>query len=224
MRDDPPGSRIGDGRDTSHPPSDPHPSFSRSRLPAVPADERPLRVQLVVALVLGIVLVATGLLWRRPPASADGAATEGVTAFDDAGADEGAAHLAVADAAPPPVSVSDPRVLGCHDRGSKITAPEDCDHLGPVEQALSHAIAQAVSCYPATSDGATIEYLADVSFSRHRLHVILPKAGRSTRDRKVVSACAAAVREAIHGLALEGIDHRHARYEISITATYKGRG
>ncbi len=223
MRDDPPGAR-GDGRDTSHPPSDPHPSFSRSRPPAVPAEERPLRVQLVVALVLGLVLVATGLLWRRPHAPAEGVATEGAATLDDAGPDDAGARLAVADAAPPPVALSDARVLGCHDRGPRVTAPEDCDHLASVEQALSHAITQAVGCYPATNDSATIEYLADVSFSRHRLHLTLPRAGRSTRDRKVVSACAAAVREAIHGLPLEGIDHRHARYEISITATYKGRG
>jgi hypothetical protein len=187
-----------------------------------PLEDRPVRVQLVVALVLGLVLVATGLLWRRPRASADGAAAE-APAADAGGPDEGGAAQAVVDAAPPPVALSEARVIGCHDRGSRVTAPEDCDRLATVEQALSHAIEQSVACYPATQDSGTIEYLADVSFSRHRVRVSLPRAGRSTHDRKVVSACAAAVRESMR-LELDRIDHRHARYQISITATYKGRG
>lgn len=224
MRDEPPSTR-GDGRDTSHPPSEPHPSFSRSRPPApsMALEDRPVRVQLIVALVLGLVLVATGLLWRRPRTSAEGAVAEAGPAADAGGPDDGSAHLSAIDAAPPPVALSEPRVLGCHDRGTRVTSPEDCDHLASVEQALSQAIEQAVGCFPATQDGATIEYLADVSFSRHKFRVMLPRAGRSTRDRKVVSACAAAVRESMH-LELEKVDHRHARYEISITATYKGKG
>jgi hypothetical protein len=52
----------------------------------------------------------------------------------------------------------------------------------------------------------------------------LPKAGRSVRDRKVVTACAAAVRDGMRSLALDGIDHRHARYSIAITAAYRGKG
>jgi hypothetical protein len=224
MRDDSSGPRA-DGREASHPPSEPHPSFSRSRppLPVTPLEDRPVRVQLVVALVLGLVLVATGLLWRRPRASAEGAAAEGATLADAGAPDEGGSALAAVDAAPPPVSLSEVRVVGCHDRGARVTAPEDCDHLATVEQALSHAIEESVACYPATLDSATIEYLADVSFSRHRLRVSLPRSGRSTHDRKVVSACAAAVRESMH-VELDRIDHRHARYEITITATYKGKG
>jgi hypothetical protein len=73
---------------------------------------------------------------------------------------------------------------------------------------------------PATS-GATIEYVADVSFSRRRLSVTLPRAGRSVHDRKVLRACAAAVRGAMQVVSLEGVDHQHARYKFSVTATYR---
>jgi hypothetical protein len=59
-----------------------------------------------------------------------------------------------------------------------------------------------------------------VSFSRRKVSVILPRAGRSVRDRKVLSACATAVRGAMGGLALDGIDHQHAQYRISVIATY----
>jgi hypothetical protein len=223
MRDDP--NPRGEGRESAHPPSEPHPSFSRSRPPApsTPLEDRPVRVQLLVAVVLGLVLFATGWLWRHPRANADGSGSGG-TALADAGeSDEGGATAAVVDAAPPPVTLSEARVLGCHDRGPRVTAPEDCDHLASVEQALTQAIERSVACFPITQDGATIEYLADVSFSRHRLRLSLPRAGRSTHDRKVVSACAAAVRDSMH-VELEHVDHRHARYEISVTATYKGKG
>ena len=223
MRDEPSNPR-GDGREASHPPSEPHPSFTRSRPPAAstPLEDRPVRVQLFVAVVLGLVLFATGWLWRHPRSGGDTASSEAAVPSDAGDPDAGSAAVAAADAAPSPVSLSEARVLGCHDRGPKVTAPEDCDHLASVEQALSQAIEHSVACYPAAQDTGTIEYLADVSFSRHHLRLSLPRAGRSTHDRKVVKACAAAVRESMH-LELDGIDHRHSRYEISITATYKGK-
>jgi hypothetical protein len=189
----------------------------------MPLEDRPVRVQLLVAVVLGLVLFATGWLWRHPRASAEAAASAAAALTDAGEPEDGGAATAAADAAPPPVTLSEPRIRGCHDRGSRVTAPEDCDHLASVEQALSQAIEHSVACFPAAQDGATIEYLADVSFLRHRLRLSLPRAGRSTRDRKVVSACAAAVRDSMH-VELDHVDHRHARYEISITATYKGKG
>ena len=70
---------------------------------------------------------------------------------------------------------------------------------------------------------ATIEYLADVSFSRHTLHISLPRDSRSVHDRKVVAACAAAVRGALPASSLDPLSHEHARYQISITATYRSR-
>ncbi len=68
---------------------------------------------------------------------------------------------------------------------------------------------------PPTGPTGTIEYVADVSFSRHKLKILLPRTGRSVSDRKVVSACAAAVRSAVQGVTLDGFDHTHARYKIS---------
>jgi hypothetical protein len=186
-------------------------------------DDRPVRLQLVLALALGVVLVASGLyLWRRPHSSADGAATE--SAASSAEMDDAGAVAPSLDAAPPPVSLSEARVIGCHDRGPKVTPAEACDHLPPVEQALARAIGQAVACFPATLEAATIEYVADVSFSRHKVRVTMPRSGRSEHDRKVVLGCGTAVREALHELQLEGIDHQHARYEIAVTASYRGKG
>ena len=51
----------------------------------------------------------------------------------------------------------------------------------------------------------------------------MPRSGRSLHDRKVVGACAVAVREAMDAVTLDGADHEHSRYKISVTATYRGK-
>jgi hypothetical protein len=217
---------MADRREPSHPPSDPHPGLARAS-GILAAEDRPVRTQLVAALLVGLVLVASGLyLWRRPHSDGDtvssqpasSSSSEPAPILGDAGL-----LAATADAGSSgPVSLSDARTLGCQDRGSKKTAPDQCDRLTPVEQALSSAINQAATCVPAAAGGGTIEYVADVSFSRHKVNVILPRAGRSVHDRKAIRACSTAVRGALQGVALDGMDHQHARYKIAVTATYRG--
>jgi len=219
-----------DRREPSRPPSDPHPALARVGS-LLGGEDRPVRVQLVAALLLGLVLVASGLyLWRRPRAPADTASADPLAASASpilaAGtfaADAGAAAVAAGDAGgSSSVALSDARVLVCQDRGSRRTAPDQCDHVAPLEQAFSSAISQAGSCAASSGSGGTIEYVADVSFARHKVSVSLPRAGRSVRDRKALKACSTAVRGAMQAVALDGIDHQHSRYKIAITATYKG--
>lgn len=214
-------------REPSHPPSDPH--TVRVSGIAFGQDDRPGRLQLGAALLLGLVLVASGLyLWRRPHSSADSSADDPAAALlpsagalaGDAGMITGA--LGAEAGSPSQVALSEPRVLACQDSGSKKTPPDACDRLAPVEQALANAITQAATCVQNAGAGGTIEYVADVSFSRHQVHVSLPKAGRSMHDRKVLRSCSAAVRTGLQGLGLDSIDHQHARYKIAVTATYHG--
>jgi hypothetical protein len=209
-------------RDSFQPPSDPRPGTGRGGEMSHAVEDRSLNTQLAVALFAGLALFASGLyLWRRPQAPADPMSTEAPSAPASAAA--AVASIAVADAgSSSPVLLSDTRVLACHDRGVKRTPPDQCDHLMPLEKALSNAVERSAACVPDSAGGGTIQYVADVSFSRHKLSVILPRAGRSVRDRKVLAACATAVRTAVVRLPLDGVDHQHARYTISITATYKG--
>ncbi len=203
-------------------------------------NDRPGRLQLGAALLLGLVLVASGLyMWRRPrsesaaddtsTAAASASPATGTTgAIGDAGAIFGA--LPAEAGAASGVAITEPRVLACQDRGSKRTAPDACDRLAPVEKALADAINQAATCVQSGSStggasgstGGTIEYVADVSFSRHKVGVSLPRAGRSVQDKKALRSCASAVRSALSGMALDSVDHQHARYKIAVTATYKG--
>jgi hypothetical protein len=220
---------MAEPREPSHPPSDPYPSLSRPG-PGNVSPQRPARAPLVVATVLGLALLASGLvLWRRPRSSSDGAsgdAPESAGGSSTGSGLEDASAQAKVDAnhLPATVVLSDARVVGCHDRGPRKTPPEDCDRLVGIERALSHAIEQAASCVPPSLPSATIEYVADVSFSRRTLRISLPRAARSVRDRKVVGACTAAVREGVAASSLDGVGHEHARYRISITATYRSPG
>jgi hypothetical protein len=217
---------MADRREPSHPPSDPHPALARAGS-LFAAEDRPVRVQLIAALLFGLVLVASGLyLWRRPHSSPDVASTEPASSGASVPAlavlgDAGVAMISPEAGSSGPVSVSEARTLACQDRGSKKTAPDQCDRLTSIEQALSSAINQAASCVPGSAGGGTIEYVADVSFSRHKVNVSLPRAGRSVHDRKVLKACSSAVRGALQGVALDGMEHQHSRYKIAVTATYR---
>lgn len=208
----------------SHPPSDPLPARASAAL--FPQEDRPARTQLVAALLFGLVLVASGLyLWRRPRAAGDeaGSDTTAASAVPILAGDAGAIVGAGGDGgAQTPVALSEPRVLGCHDRGPGKTPPDACDRLAPVEKAIASAITGAATCVPPEQGGGTIEYVADVSFLHHKVNLKLPRAGRSVHDRKALRACGAAVRSALQGIALDGMEHMHARYEIAVTATYRG--
>ncbi|MGA3120662.1 MAG: hypothetical protein ABSF69_07825 [Polyangiaceae bacterium] len=209
-------------RDPSHPPSDPYGSPARRRAMTHHDEDRPVRVQLIAALLVGLVLISSGLyLWRRPPGmTTDGSPAEAVASALAAASDGGTSAV---EAGSTPVMLSEARIVGCHDRGPRVTSPEECDHVASIERALSQAIQQSLACVPAADSSGTIEYVADVSFSRRKVRIRLPRSGRSFRDQKTVVACRTAVGDAMRAVELEGIDHRHARYEIAITATYRGK-
>ena len=202
----------------SVPPSEPR-STSRgsfSQLDIGGAD-RPARLQMIVALILGLVLVAIPLyLWRRPRADA-----VAVTGSGDAGA----ASSTTAPAAPAveeKPTATDLKILLCQDPGPKKTAPEQCDHVADVEKAFTKAIEESGSCMPKEAGGGTVVYVADVSFKRKAVNVATPKEGRTMKNVKAVSVCQAAVKTRLQALPLDPITHAHARYKIAMTATYPG--
>jgi hypothetical protein len=206
--------------------------------------DRPARLQMIAALVLGLVLVAIPLyLWRRPrseavtvtnevsdastpravvgdPAAAGGQATGG--AGGPAGAHDRTGE--------PSVALSEARVLECHDAGAKRTAPADCDHLASIEKSFAQAIESSAACVPVAADGGTLVYVVDVSFLRKRnpVTLTLPRDGRALRNAHAtlaaVAACTSAVKRGVVALSLDGVPHAHGRYKIAITASYAVAG
>jgi len=186
--------------------------------------DRPARLQMIVALILVLVLVAIPLyLWRRPRAESIAAAADAA----DASADPNATGAPLASGAATPVDEGKPtlgeaQTLSCHDPGSKKTSAEQCDHLVEVGKALAKAIEESASCVPKDAGGGTVQYVADVSFKRRSVNVSAPKDSRSMKNAKVVAACQSAVKARLQSVALDSVQHAHARYRVAITATYAG--
>lgn len=202
----------------------PSPRGSRASLSQLDAHvDTPARLQMIVALILGLVLVAIPLyLWRRPRA-------ESIAVARSASTDGGSLSTAVN--TPPQsadndakITLSEPRILQCQDAGTKKTAPEQCDHIPELEKALAKAIEESASCLPKDAGGGTVQYIADVSFKKKSIGVTAPKDGRTLKNAKAAGACATAVkgRLSVVALALDAMTHQHARYKISVTATYPG--
>ncbi len=197
----------------SVPPPEPR-TVSRGSLGAVDLEsDKTARFQMLVALGLGLVLIAVPLyLWRRPRAEALTVATA-ASAGDGMGSD----------APPPPpevVRLTDVKVLACLDPGPKKTPPERCDHLSAVEQALGKAIEETASCVPKEAAGGTIVFVADVSFKKRSIGVLVPKEGRTIKSTAVALGCQGAVKAKLQSVALDGVAHEHARYKLAVTATY----
>lgn len=204
------------------PPSEPRPS-SRASLSALDAHaDRPARLQMIVALILFLVLVAIPLyLWRRP--RADSVGSSGVEAATSAAAIP--TVLPTSSAAQPSESkltLDAAKVVACHDPGAKKTPPEQCDHLVDVEKAFAKAIEDSASCVPKDVGGGTIVFTADVSFKKKSLTVSTPKDGRSIKNVAVVAACQSAVKAKMQTTSLDNAAHQHARYRLSVTATWPG--
>ncbi len=185
------------------------------------------RLQTIAAVVLGLALIAIPLyLWRRPRSESPPVTSAlGPSSLPDAGV--GDADTLVTPPSPT-VSLSDPKVMECHDTGSRHTRPEECDHLPAVEKGLATAITAAAGCLPSSAGGGTLVYVVDASFARkrHPIELTIPRDGRSLRNAHgasavaAVSDCLASVRGGLASVALDGVPHGHARYKVAITATY----
>jgi hypothetical protein len=201
----------------SVPPSEPR--SSRASFEALDAHvDRPARLQMIVALILGLVLVAIPLyLWRRPRAEA--------IAVQSGALDAGALPPVTASTAAPveeKLIVGEPKNLSCHDPGPKKTLPEQCDHVVELEKAFAKAIEENASCVTKDVGGGTIIYVADVTFKKKLASVSTPPAGRTLKSTKAAAACEKAVRTRLVTLPFDTIKHEHARTRVSITATYPG--
>lgn len=199
----------------SVPPSEPR--GSRASLSAIDVEvDRPARLQLIVALLLALVLVAIPLyLWRRPRAGSIAA-----IAVQDAGAASVEPAPAVAEER---LTVTEPRST-CHDPGPKRTPPERCDRLADVERALARAVEESSSCVPKDAGGGTLVFAAEVTLAPKKKSLVLslPKDGRSIKNARVLAVCQSSVKAKMQAVTLDGLKHEHQRYRINVTATYPG--
>lgn len=206
---------------TSLPPSQPAP-FRHLGAGSV---DRSVRVQMIIALVAGLVMVAVPLyLWRRPKGEGAerklGGAADAPSALSPLTA---GSNTAPQGADPPSraVTVGEPRISKCKKSGGK-TAPEQCDRQPFFEEALVKAIRDNTSCAPMLPTGGTINYVLDVDYKTKKVKAWAGKSGSIKRKgTKEVLAC---VNRALPTPDWTQIPHQHAKYSIAVLATYPPSG
>jgi len=200
------------------------PSLRRLGTGSASSGDRPIRAQLVVALVALMILLAVPLyLWRRPSTRATGS---------DAGVPSASSPLLAATALPPaalpvpfrvePVRASPLQRVRCGASRAKATASIPCDALPALERAFVEAIQKTPDCAPKTAKEGSINYVLEVDFAKKTIHVFPGQSGdwhgpSSRRATKCV--------ERVMGkpdLAL--MTHNYAYYALAVMAAYPGAG
>lgn len=176
-----------------------------------------MRVQIIIALVAGMILVAVPLyLWRRPRPesipSADAAVADAGTS-SDAGA-----PVFVVDAGPPPVTLSAFTTIRCENPGPGKTSPERCDHVPFFEDGLARAIRENTACAPIGKSQTTVSFVLEMDFRAKKTNLFVGKSSSIKRDKaKELLRC---VKRAMPKPDWPTIPHQYVRYKVNVVATY----
>lgn len=207
----------------SRPPAQPSPYRYLGR----GGGERPVRLQIIIALVAGLVLVAVPLyLWRRPrPESIPSADA----AIADAGP-SGSAKTAIAavnpffipaDAGPGltgGVTLSPFTTIRCENPGPGRTPPERCDHVTFFEDGLARTIRENVACAPTSKVAVKVSFVMEVDFKRKRTNLFVGKSTTVKRERtKELLRC---IKRALPTPDWNNIPHQYVKYKVNVSATY----
>ncbi len=186
--------------------------------------ERPVRLQIVIALVAGLILVAVPLyLWRRPrpesipSADAAVAADAGTPPPPDAGM-----FQPTATAPPPPnVQLSSFTPLKCTNPGPGKTPPERCDHIPFFEDGLARAIRDNAACAPSGSTPTKVSFVLEIDFPRKRTNLFIGKSStlKKEKGKELLRCVSRGMPTADWGT----IVHQYSRYKVNVTATYPPR-
>jgi hypothetical protein len=186
--------------------------------------ERPVRVQIILALVAALVLVAVPLyLWRRPqPASipsADAATSAETPPTPSPGgisSDPTTTPLGQGPAAS--VEVAAVKTLKCQDPGPGRTPPERCDGIRFFEDGLTRAIKDSAACAPPSKNGFVVSYVLEFHFGKKRTNLFLGKSTTLSKSkRKELLRC---VERALPTPDWDRIPHQHLKYTVNTVATY----
>ena len=176
--------------------------------------DRPVRLQIIIALVAGLILVAVPLyLWRRPR-------PESIPSADAATSASGGAALPLTlpQAAPPPVTLSPFTTIRCENPGPGKTPPERCDHVTFCEDALARTIRENVGCAPTGKTPVTVSFVLETDFRRKRLNLYSGKS--STIKRAKAKELIKCIDRAMPKPDWGTIPHQYVKYKVNVIATY----
>lgn len=200
---------------SSSPPSQPSPYRYLGR----GGGERPVRVQIIIALVAGMILVAVPLyLWRRPQRESIPNADAAVA---DAGLSDGGSSVApvfLVDSGPPGVTLSPFTTIRCENPGPGKTPPERCDHLTFFEDGLARAIRENTACAPTGKTQITVSFVMELDFRTKKINLFTGKSSSIKREKtKELLRC---VKRAMPTPDWATVPHQYVRYKVNVVATY----
>ena len=183
--------------------------------------DRPLRAQLVVALVAVLILLAVPLyLWRRPsaheeapPASSSGAALLAASALP----------AVLAPSTPKTdsrVSVSSAQKVKCS-ADARLSGQNGalCDSLPYFEEQLQKAIVENVDCAPRTGKAGSVNYVLTIDFTNRKVNVF-PGASGTWKGPQARRA-AECVERSLAAPEWDKVQHQYRFYNIAIMANYQ---
>jgi hypothetical protein len=197
---------------TSSPPSQPSPYRYLGR----GGGERPVKLQLIFALVAALILVAVPLyLWRRPR-------PESIPSADAAVVDAGApapSPVVAFDAGPPGgINLSPFTTIKCENPGPGKTPPDRCEHLVGFEDALNRSIREHADCAPSSKSQYTVSFVLETDFRRKRQTLFAGKS--STIKREKAKKLVRCVKDGMPTPDWGTIPHQYQRYRVNVVATY----
>jgi hypothetical protein len=186
--------------------------------------ERPLRAQIVVALVAVCVLIAVPLYLLRRPGGKSGTVAS-ATATPDAhltpspAASAGPAIGAlIAVKAPERLRVAAVQHVRCGASAGGGHEGNLCDSVPFFEEALSKAVRDNPDCAPKANEQGTVNYVLTVDFQRKVLHLFPGASGQwhSKQARRAVNC----VKRAFGAPDWSTLQHQYRFYTIAVLATY----
>ncbi len=208
---------------------------SRSSFPSVPGEprvrrlgvgssgggDRPIRAQVVVALVCVTMLIAVPLyLWRKPSSkvatpvpSASSSMSTGPQAAPKASSDP-----APASATPPRLTLGPVQRIRCGSSSAAATNEGTlCDALGPIEEAFKKAVLESEECAPKPKTKGSINYVLTLDFPRKAVHVYPGASGewRGKQARRATSCVKSAIK-----VSDWNIPHQYRFYALAVLASY----
>jgi hypothetical protein len=175
-----------------------------------------VRLQIIIALVAGLILVAVPLyLWRRPHVESIPSADAAVV---DAGVSEGGSPIVAFDAGSSGVTLSPFTTLKCENPGPGKTPPERCDHVTFFQDSLARAIRDNVSCGPSSKTPYTVSFVMQTDFRTKKLTLFAGKSSSIKREK--VQPLLRCVKRALPAPDWGTIPHQYVRYKVNVVANY----
>jgi hypothetical protein len=136
---------------------------------------------------------------------------------------EAGAAVAVADSgAGKKLTLLEPRVVRCAQKGGGRVSGDRCDTPAPFQDVLARAIRDNAPCAPPTASPYTVSFVLSVDFDRQSTHLWAGRSG-SLKKRNAADL----IRCVEHAIAPPDwgtTSHQYIKYDINIVASYPGGG